>query len=304
MNSDTALAEPSEEALKAIFDQSTAELVQVQSLIGQGKYAEALLGAKAIVDRVSLVNPKGKFAIHIPVSGILSNSDLKVPYSDLKNPQKEALARAVTSYKGGYFLDTLNLYKRAKIAYVVAFYGKMQSQLLNVDREMMVLSLMDVYSISILIADRKTSDTYLLFDSDIANPDQQYFFNRELIQVALSLKDLNFDERSFRVAAESYKAQQLKGHWDSIKIEENTDSVSTLLPIRVCVDRLTASENAKYKRVYHRDYNYFSYEDALAFCEKNRDSNYIDRFTGCLSRNGKDLELYDAKNLCLRDTNT
>lgn len=282
---------PSRDVLEQIFHEASAELQTVEAMNAAKNFGPAILAAKKIVDRVSIVHPKGNFSEHLPVNGVLSYPDLKRPFDELRNTQKELIAQAVADSKSGFYLDLLNLWKRAKLAYLKAFYGQMKTQLMEADLRKIREDIFDVYAIAILIGDSKLADTFMLFDSDVANEDQQYFFGRELMEFALSVKELNTNEKALMEQLEESKRARLKKHWDGVtppNLEKEGLHWTSDWNLGSCTKLMEDSQ--------------FTYSEAMWFCQ-SRDKTFIIKLTNCMNKiyRNSNISQSDAKNHCARN---
>ncbi|MBE8221626.1 MAG: hypothetical protein HAW60_02740 [Bdellovibrionales bacterium] len=214
-------------SLAGVFDKSKKDLSVVEKLLSEKKYSEALSRSKDLLDQIKFktgINPKVKFREKIIVNGIFTpgkKNELKIKFDSLFYEQKENLARAVLNYRGGLYLDLLNLYKRTQLIYMKSFYYQIKkvNDLRLADIEKLKIDILLVHSIPILIKDKNLRSTFLLFDSDVSDSDQQYFFNRELVDLALSIKELNFTDETFAAALVTAKNNALKKHWNSLPEE-------------------------------------------------------------------------------------
>lgn len=259
---------PSPATLEQIFNQAAGEIKVVEGFIASGQYGPAELAAKNIFDRVSIIHPKANFRQKIAVNGILTDIDLAKDFSQLSNTQKENLAIAIADYKGGFYLDLLNLGKRAKLLYLKAVYFQMRDNLRERDIDMIKNSLIEIHNIVILVADKKTSDAFMLFDVDVANRDQQYFFNRELLEFAVQVKELNLTEKGFDQLLREDRALKLKEYHQGLR-GVNVPQVSQgLMEFSKCI------------RLF---YNYTNYESTrVSFCQNFSEAK-VYKVVNCLA---------------------
>ncbi len=187
------------------FEKAKDELRAVEKIYDDGDYGKALRVSKDLLDQIKSktgINPKAKFREKILVKGIFtrgSKNELKTNFVNLRNEQKEALAEAVNNHLGGFYLDLLNLYKRTTLIYIKSFYQKIKQMgdLRQRDIDKIKRDLALIHDISILVKDQNLQSSFILFDSDVADSDQQYFFNRELVDFILEVKEISFDEKAF-----------------------------------------------------------------------------------------------------------
>ena len=104
--------------------------------------------------------------------------------TNLSNKQKELLSQAVYNHRAHFYIHLLNLAKRARVVYVKAYYLANKHELLSTDLQQLKDDLLFIYSIPILIRDenmKRSEDSYMLFDGDVADEKMQRSFNKEII---------------------------------------------------------------------------------------------------------------------------
>lgn len=283
---------PAPAVLEQIFKQATEDIKVVEGLIASGQYGPAELAAKNVFDRVSIVHPKANYRPKIVVNSILSDADLQKDFSQLSNSQKENLAIAVAEYRGGYYLDLLNLAKRAKLLYLKAVYFQMRDKIMDRDIAMIKSSLLEIHNIAILIADKRASEPFMIFDVDVANRDQQYFFNRELLEFAVQIKELKLDERQFDELLRQDRNSKLKEYHAGVRapgqvpVIRNGESHPSDSPeyLSSCMKKLGAHLN---------------YSGSLRIC-RNFMPNNIDAFVSCFEKIRSTLNWDDSYAYCCR----
>lgn len=182
-------------ALAAIFEKARNELVNLENLMSRAQYQEALRLAKQSLDDVRIksgIHPKASFRekINLP-EGVMDNFSIeyrsRASVSDLSIDLRDTFVLSVSNHRGGYFLDILNLMKRTNLIYIQAFHRVLtkSGQLLDRDIQKIRSDVLDVHAIPLYLKDPKTSRYFLAFDFEIANSDQNYLFNRELLHFLL-----------------------------------------------------------------------------------------------------------------------
>lgn len=186
--------------LEQVYNRATQKLQQIEAMVNSDQVGPAYHQALELIETIKMkagINPMAQYRDKIEVKGILSDADLKKPFDHLLNWQQEELARAVDNYKGGFYLPLLNIAKRARVIYVKTFYRAHQGSLLQRDIDKMLTDLIEIHNFSLLVKDQQASDSYMLFDYDIADSDYQYVFDKEVVLTALSIDDLGVDEKAF-----------------------------------------------------------------------------------------------------------
>ena len=182
-----------------------------------------MLQAKAIIDRVSMSAAKTQVFRKIEAGEVFTKiENFKKPFSELTFKEQQSIAAVLGEADDGYFMDLLNLFKRANIAYVRAYYLRAQQEgdLLGRDIEAIREKLFEAYEVSIFIQDRYFVDPYILFDSEVANDFQQEIFNRELIGIMLSIPELELNEEKIEIELQTRRQIKRQEHWRSLAEEQ------------------------------------------------------------------------------------
>ncbi len=188
--------------LKATFDMMTQEIVRVQAVFDSGQYGQALNESKKLLDTVRIrtgIHPKAKITEKIEIKDVFEGSESDLMYSQLNQDQKEAIALAVLNHRGGLYLDILNQTKRASLIYIKSLHMRLKKDgpLLNEDILKIKSDLLAIMTIKIDLVQYDQNIRFTVRDSDIANSDQNYLFNREIKIFAIGNKDLNWTEETF-----------------------------------------------------------------------------------------------------------
>ena len=209
----------SEAVLKEVYQAMTQELAQVELVLAEGKNGEAFAQAKSTLDRARVrsgIQPKANTREKVEIRGVLDEADLKKTFTSLSNRQRDAVATTVLNYRGRLYFDVLNQMKRANLLYVRAMVAKLKEgggTLLSGDIEKIRADLLAAYRVPVLVRQEDLSGDYLLFDSDVSNSDQHYFFNREIKVYAMGLAELKFTEEAFDRAAIQFTQGLERTHW-------------------------------------------------------------------------------------------
>ena len=251
------------------FEKAKQDLRKVEDLYNHGKYSQSLRESKDLLDQIKAktgVNPKSKYREKIYVKGVFtrgSRNELKTNYKDLKNQQKDALLKAVYNHRGGFYLDLLNLHKRTTLIYIKSFYKRIkeQSHLRKKDIAKIRKDLTLIHDIPLLVKDKNLKSSFMFFDSDVADSDQQYFFNRELVDFILSIEELNVTEEDFDKDLIALKKVTLEKHRDGQAPEPMTSA--DIAAEKKQLQEMKENRMA-YKREEQRRYNNMGcYEKAL-----------------------------------------
>jgi hypothetical protein len=268
------LPKPSEsELMKQVFEAARNDLIQVETLLQNGEYAKALNESKRILDDVRIksgINPKTVFREKIIAKGSGLESSFNLigqKFNDLSIDGKDDISVALSKYKFGYFLDILNQIKRANLMYIQATLGVLRTkneQLMDEDIEKFVNDIVDVISIPIYIKPERMDTYFLIFDHEVANSDQHYFFNRELKQFLMLNKNIlkiaNYDEIAKRV---KFREEKIREEYQRSYRKELQKMEPQKTKFDRCVEKLTEflgsssdSANLKFQRRL----------DAMSYC--------------------------------------
>lgn len=189
--------EVDQSVLNELFQSMTSKLFEIEGYLQKNQNSEALRAAKANLDDVRLkigIDPKAKLQLPIPVNTTFS----KTNFDDLDEKAKEQIIRTVQSFRGGLFLDIINLYKRTSLLHVKAFHQMVVNSdgMTSEDRDKIVSDLAKATIVSLIIEDKKGSRIHIV-DSDVANEDQIYMFNREIKMYLSKSTDLKISIQDF-----------------------------------------------------------------------------------------------------------
>lgn len=196
MAPETSLPRPasSPAALAEIANQVRASFASLETLMATKQYQAALTQSKALLDEVRVksgIHPKASYREKIMLpSGSLANA-LKSANQNLQTlpiDTQDTIALTVSNHRAGFFLDILNLMKRVNLIYIRAFQMTLKEtsgKLMARDIEKIRQDILDVHAVPLYLKDAKLSNYFLIFDFEVANSDQSYLFNRELMDYML-----------------------------------------------------------------------------------------------------------------------
>lgn len=187
------------QVLQNLQQEMTSKFSEIESEISAGNTQRALTLAKNVLDTVKVktgIDPKNKIqekfliATKFPANAKSMN--------DLSEEQQDLVIRTISDYRGGLYLDIMNLSKRTTLLYIKAFQAQLAKSggLTNADKEKIVNDLVKASLIPMPLEDKgKTKIT--VFDEDVANEDHTYLFNRELMMFLIQNTDLKVSEADF-----------------------------------------------------------------------------------------------------------
>lgn len=201
-------AQASIEVLRSLADSMTRQISEIEPLIGTQQNSKALTLAKSVLDEVRMksgIDPKAKLRENFLTPLVFPDQSYSM--STLPLDQQQTIIRTVQSYKGGLYLDIINLTKRVSLLYVKSLHAqfKVTGGLTNADRNKILKDLAMASIIPMPIQDKK-GKIITVFDEDVANDDHIYMFNREITNYIFSAKDLSINESTF----ETYRSDLKK----------------------------------------------------------------------------------------------
>lgn len=193
------------EVLRTLADTMTRKINEIEPLIGTKQNSYALNMAKSVLDEVRVksgIDPKAKLRENLLTS--LTFPEGSYSMASLPVDQQQTIIRTVQAYKGGLYLDIINLTKRVSLLYVKALHSQFKAVngLTNADRNKILKDLATASIIPMPMQDKK-GKVITVFDEDVANDDHIYMFNREITNYLYSAKDLDISEASF----EKYRSE-------------------------------------------------------------------------------------------------
>lgn len=187
------------ELLRSLADSMTRKIAEIEPLIGTKQNPYALNLAKSVLDDVRVksgIDPKAKLRENFLTSLTFPESSYSM--ASLPLDQQQTIIRTVQAYKGGLYLDIINLTKRVSLLYVKAIHAQfiVEGGLTNADRTKILKDLAMASIIPMPMQDKK-GKVITVFDEDVANEDHIYLFNREITNYLIHAKDLNISESVF-----------------------------------------------------------------------------------------------------------
>jgi hypothetical protein len=195
----SSVAETRRQALLEIEREMTEKMTQIESDLASRNHRAALNLAKQILDTVRAktgIDPKVRREESFLVATTF-HKDAKV-FKDLPSAQQLEVIDAVADFRGGLYMDIMNLSKRVTLLYIKALKAQMEELggLTQDDKNKIVNDLVRASVVPMKIEDKK-GKTIIATDEDIANEDHIYMFNRELKQFIISSSELGITEVDF-----------------------------------------------------------------------------------------------------------
>jgi hypothetical protein len=186
-------------ALQVLGETMVPQLNEIQRLLNEDQSEAALTLAKSVLDDVRVktgIDPKAKLRENFLVSTTFPAG--AVGMNSLTPAQQQMVIYTVKSFRGGLYLDILNLTKRTTLLYVKALHQQMAKQggVNDEDRAKILRDLALATIVPMPIQD-KAGKIINVFDEEVANEDHTYMFNRELKMYLLASPDLRITEKSF-----------------------------------------------------------------------------------------------------------
>lgn len=174
-------------------------IAEIEPLIGTKQNTYALNLSKSVLDEVRVksgIDPKAKLRENFLTP--LTFPEGAYSMSSLPQDQQQTIIRTVQAYKGGLYLDIINLTKRVSLLYVKALHAQFKNVggLTSGDRNKILKDLATASIIPMPMQDKK-GKVITVFDEDVANDDHTYMFNREITNYLYSAKDLDISESAF-----------------------------------------------------------------------------------------------------------
>lgn len=195
------------QVLASLQSEMTAKFSEIESLIASGDSRRALGLAKSVLDSVKVktgIDPKNKIRekFLVPMKFPANAKSMR----DLSDDQKDTVIRTISEFRGGLYLDILNLSKRTTLLYIKAFQAELTKSggLINTDKQKIVNDLVNAALIQMPVED-KAKKVITIFDEDVANEDHTYLFDRELKMFLIQNTDLSITEQQFESQKQSIR---------------------------------------------------------------------------------------------------
>lgn len=114
-------------ALATLQSEIVVKFGAIESLLGSGRPEQALSLAKEILDTVRVktgIDPKKR----IVESFLVPMTFPSKYFSDFNNQESELVIRTIGEFRGGLYMDIMNLSKRTSLIYVKAFKAVVDSK--------------------------------------------------------------------------------------------------------------------------------------------------------------------------------
>ncbi|MEN0059402.1 MAG: hypothetical protein AAGB31_11255 [Bdellovibrio sp.] len=188
-----------QEELQKLQTEMVSRFQQVESLLSQNRTSEALSGAKWILDTVRVktgIDPKARLQEKFLIPTVFADQATSI--ESLPEAQRILVIKTVSQYRGGLYIDLINLSKRTTLLYIKALMAEMKSQggFYEEDRNKIIADLAKATLIPMPLVD-KNGKEMVVFEEDVANEDHVYMFNREIKKFLLSEKALSINEEIF-----------------------------------------------------------------------------------------------------------
>lgn len=185
--------------LKTLESQVKDDFKAIETLMAENKTDEALKLAKQSLDDVRAklgVDPKAKLTENFFIN--INFAPNAVELDQLTEDQKIAVIKTLRNFRGGYFLDILNLSKRTSLIYLKALEVEIKrtGDFTSDNRNKIIKDLATAILLPLPIVDKAGTKIIIFFD-DVANEDLSYIFNNELTQYLEKNKELNISSKDF-----------------------------------------------------------------------------------------------------------
>lgn len=202
------------EALKTLQSEMSEKFNQIEDELKLGNSGTALAMAKNVLDLVKIktgIDPKNKITERFLIPTIFPEDSIALFH--LSDEQKELVIRTVSDYRGGLYLDIINLSKRTTLLYLKALEAELLKKggLTNEDKDKILKDLVKASIIPITLEDKKKK-RIIIFDEDVANEDHIYLFNRELKMYLIHESSLLISESKLEEEKRYFKAQFFKDY--------------------------------------------------------------------------------------------
>lgn len=220
---------------------------EIEALLDQKEAARALSIAKSTLDTVRVktgIDPKSRIQENFLVATTFPAAARSMP--DLSETQRELVITTVSDFRGGLYLDIINLSKRTTLLYIKALQMVMAQNggLTTEDKQKIFNDLVKASLIPMPIVDKKGKKIFA-FDEDVANEDHTYLFNRELKMFLIGNLDLKITEDRFEERKNRMRNDLLDSLAGVARVSTTESAISSGLK---CI------ENA-YRIAYWKDQN-------------------------------------------------
>ena len=238
-----------DQALRAMHTEISGRIATLESYIQSRQY-----GASAELAQQLIVYAQEQVGFDAEVQ--LQDKIRVQPgaFSWPNQQRNDAMAIALKQYRGGLYVQLLNMYKRVKLMWTVANYNllKQKGSIKPGAKETLRNEMLTAYMVPIYFVDQMQPQAYVLtFDFMLVNPVANFHYNAELEIIADSLKELGFTSETFVEQAKSlalnkavFSAQQAP-----VQQQAGANSATAVQPGRDLSSVLLAREDEKQAQI-------------------------------------------------------
>lgn len=258
------------QVLRDLQEEMTSRFTLIETELARGSTQEALTAAKNVLDTVKIktgIDPKKKIQEKFLIAtkfpeGALSMGDLNVD-------QRELVIKTISNYRGGLYLDIMNLSKRTTLLYIRAFQAQLAQAggLTAEDREKIINDLIKASLVPMQVED-KDRKRILVFDEDVTNEDHSYLFNRELKMFLLKNPEVNVTEQGFNLRKDLYKQSQLLALKEETKTPAGKESGQKCMKAANDIEHSYHRNNAKWRCFYNHYHETSSMNECSRLAKK------------------------------------
>lgn len=189
----------SRQVLQDLSAKMTQRLNDIQTALDTHQENYAMSLAKNTLDEVKIktgIDPKAKLREKFLVPTVFPENTKSM--DSLSEDQKNLIIQTIKDFRGGLYLDIVNLSKRTTLLYIKALHAVIikSGSLLIEDRNKIIKDLATISIFPMPVQD-KNGQTITVYDDQVANEDHVYMFNREIKMYLLNAKDLGISEVDF-----------------------------------------------------------------------------------------------------------
>jgi hypothetical protein len=187
------------QALQALAEAMVPRLTEIQKLIDDNRSAEAFSLAKSTLDEVRVksgIDPKARLRENFLVGTTFPEGVSRM--DGLSLAQQQLVILTVKNFRGGLYLDILNLSKRVSLLYIKALHLEMKNTGgVSVDDRSKIIKDLGIATIFPMPIQDKAGKIIYVFDEEVVNEDHSFMFNREIKSYLYTAKDLAFTAEQF-----------------------------------------------------------------------------------------------------------
>lgn len=203
-----AQAQTQQQVLQALQVEMTTKFDEIEDAIAKGNTKAAYLEAKEVLDSVRIktgIDPKVRIQESFLAPTIFPKDARGM--NDLSDAQKNLVIKTISDFRGGLYMDIMNLSKRTTLLYIRAFEAELSKEGgLTADDNAKIINDLVKAAVMPMPVEDKVGNKIFVFDEDVANEDHTYIFNRELKMFLIENSGLNVTEKSFDQEKEKFKA--------------------------------------------------------------------------------------------------